>query len=109
MDNDISAKPRPVLAHTPAFSFELSLTTRGLQCPRRQASVSIFRRIEAWKMLSNNFTGGIALESFRAWVPACNDTRAIEHKNSVVRHCLNEEAVPSFNRQRCQISIGLFH
>src|SRR6476661_9876825 len=60
-------------------------------------------------MLSNNFTGGIALESFRAWLPASNDTRATEHKNSVVRHCLNEEAVPSFNRQRCQISIGLFH
>jgi hypothetical protein len=60
-------------------------------------------------MLSDYFLGRVALESRRAWIPTCHDTRAVEHKDGVVRHCLNEEAVSSFNRQRCQISVGLFH
>jgi hypothetical protein len=60
-------------------------------------------------MLSDYFSGEVALEPLRAWIPTCHDTRSVEHKDGVVRHCLNEEAVSSFNRQRCQISVGLFH
>jgi hypothetical protein len=92
VDLDQRPEAAAVLAHAPAFAFEVALTRRRLQHPRRQADGAVFGRVELGKMLADDLVGRIALEPFGARIPAHDHAARVEQIDRVILDRLDQHA-----------------
>src|SRR5262249_47216184 len=64
---------------------------------RRLAALLLLLGVEAAEVLSDDFGGGILVDSLRAHVPIGDGAVAVEHEDSVVRDALSDGAKPPFD------------
>ena len=91
VDHDAGPEARPVLAHAPAFAFELAFETRGQQCGGGDAAGLVFRRVEAREMLADDLVCLVALEALGAGVPGTDPTFGVEQVDGVIADARNEQ------------------
>src|SRR5262249_51741298 len=90
VDHDARPEHAAVLAHAPAFRLEASLAHGGMERACRDSGGAVAFRVEAGKMLADDFFGRIALDALRASVPTDDDAVRIQHEQRVVDHALDE-------------------
>ena len=90
-DDHIGPEARPILAHSPAFVLEASITSRDHQLCRRQAAFDGFGGIEHREMFADDLLGLVTLDGLGARIPADDVTHGIEHQQRVVAYRLDED------------------
>ena len=91
IDHDVRPEPRAVLAHAPAFLLETSLPLGRVEGAGGFAGGAIFLRVETREMLADDLLRPVALDAFRAGIPAHDLAVGIEHVDRVVDHALDEQ------------------
>jgi hypothetical protein len=94
VDDDIRPKRRPILADTPALCFVSPTLQRRSQRARRLAGGAIGLRVEARKVLTDDFLRRVALDPLGAGIPAGYIPMRVQHEDRVIRHGINEQLQP---------------
>src|SRR6185369_17730374 len=79
VDHHMGPEAAAILAHPPAFAFELAFAGGNLQDLCRQALGAVFRGIKTREMLPDDLVGRVALETLRPGIPAYDKARWIQH------------------------------
>ncbi len=87
---------RAVLADSPALVLHAPLRGRDFQLFLRLAGLDIFGGIETPEMLSDNLVSFVALDLFRAGVPARHAAPRIEHEYAVVVDLIHQQTKALF-------------
>jgi hypothetical protein len=100
IDHDVGPEARAVLAHAPGLGLVLALRQGGFQGKLGHAGVLVLGRIEARKMLAQDFLGLVTLETVGAGVPAADAAVRVEHVDGVVADARDQVLVTPVVRQQ---------
>jgi hypothetical protein len=82
---------RSILADTPAFSFEPSLSPGGFKRVLRDARFAILLCIEPREVLSDDFVGAVAFDALRPEIPVGDIAAEVQQVNCVVANALHKQ------------------
>lgn len=81
-----------VLAITPSFVLDAAVAQSIGKLSARLVVVTVFLRVEIGKVLAHNFLLLVALEALCAGIPSGYMAGGVEHEDSIVLDCLDEDA-----------------
>src|ERR1700744_1429827 len=92
MHYDTGPEPRAILAHAPPFHLIASGGPRRRQRMRGYPRRPVLLGVEAREMLAEDLRRRVALDPFRAGIPARHAALRVEHVDRVVGHPVHQQA-----------------
>ncbi len=91
VDDHACPEPRAVLAHAPAFAFELALRHGRLERTSGFADRPVFLCIEDREVLADDLARHVAFETLRPRVPATDDAARVQQVDRVVADARDQQ------------------
>jgi hypothetical protein len=108
-EHDIRPEARPAFARAPCLSFKAAGFDGRLQFHLRLLRETIFGTEENREVFTEDFSGRVALETFRTLVPAGNPAVGTQGVNGVIFDSFQKQPKPIFRQQKLARLETRFH